>query len=169
MIWDIVGATGEWVGAIAVVVTLYYLARQIRLSNLQAQAAARYSFLEAYGQAATAISASTQASSVYRRGLMNELDDDDEEMQFIVLLGQFMNTWSVMFDLHEEGQLPPNQWYLVNEDILSAFSTPGGRVFWDKIGRKNVHASFVQHVDELLGSGTVTYSMLPEDVYQRNA
>ena len=30
MNWDLIGATGEWAGAIVVVATLFYLARQIR-------------------------------------------------------------------------------------------------------------------------------------------
>ena len=33
MNWEIIGATGEWAGAVAVVVTLVYLARQIRLNT----------------------------------------------------------------------------------------------------------------------------------------
>ena len=156
MNWEIVGATGEWAGAIVVVATLFYLARQIHLSNLQTRASARYSFLEAYGQAATAISETKEASSVYRRGLSNLLDDEDEEMQFIVLVGQFMNTWSVMFDLHQEGQLPENQWHLVNADILSTFSTPGGGIFWRRIGRENVHKSFADYVDALLDGDETT-------------
>ncbi len=165
MNWEIVGATGEWAGAFVVVITLFYLGRQIHLSNLQTRASARYSFLEAYGQAATAISETKEASAVYRKGLSNELSDADEEMQFIVLIGQFMNTWSVMFDLHLEGQLPDNQWHLVNTDILSVFSTPGGQIFWAKIGRENVHQEFAKYVDALLESGQSTYSMLPKDVY----
>ena len=165
MNWEIVSATGEWAGAVAVVASLIYLALQIRLSNQQSQASARYSFLDAYGQAATAISETKESASVYRRGLTGELHDDDEKMQFIVLVGQFMNTWSVMYDLYEEGQLPRNQWTLVRADIHAAFVTTGGKVFWEKIGRLNVHDSFASYVDELLESGKPSYSLLPRDVY----
>ena len=168
MNWQIIASTGEWAGAIAVVATLFYLARQIRLSNLQTQASARYSFLDAYGPAVTAISETKASASVYRRGLMNQLDDEDEEMQFILQLGQFANTWSVMFDLYQEGQLPQNQWTLVSADILSAFSTPGGFIYWNKIGRANVHDEFAEYVEEVLSSMQSTYSMLPEDVYERS-
>jgi len=35
MNWEIVGATGDWAGAIMVVVTLFYLARQIKLNARQ--------------------------------------------------------------------------------------------------------------------------------------
>ena len=161
MNWEIVSATGEWAGAIAVVASLLYLARQIRLSNQQSQASARYSFLEAYGQANTAISGTKQTASLFRRGLSDELKDDDEKMQFIVMLGQFLNTWSVMYDLHEEGQLPRNQWELVSSDLHAAFGTVGGGKFWNEIGRPNVHSNFASYVDNLLENEEPVYEILP--------
>ena len=44
MIWEMIGAIGEWIAAIAVIASLLYLARQIKLANLQSEAVARYSF-----------------------------------------------------------------------------------------------------------------------------
>ena len=35
MNWEIIGATGDWAGAFMVVVTLFYLARQIKLNAKQ--------------------------------------------------------------------------------------------------------------------------------------
>ena len=55
MTWEMIGATGEWAAAIAVVASLLYLARQIKLANQQSKGAARYSFLSAYGLANAAI------------------------------------------------------------------------------------------------------------------
>lgn len=46
---EFVTAAADAVAAIAVVVSLVYLGRQIHISNVQSQAAARYSFLDAYG------------------------------------------------------------------------------------------------------------------------
>ena len=166
MNWEIVSATGEWAGAIAVVASLLYLARQISLSNRQSQASARYSFLEDYGQANSAISGTKESASVFRRGLLGELTDDDEKMQFTVLLGQFLNTWSVMYDLHEEGQLPGNQWALVSSDIHACFATTGGRKFWEESGKLNVHSDFANYVDNLLGSQEPSYAILPADTSQ---
>lgn len=167
MNWEIVSATGEWAGAIAVVASLLYLARQIKLSNQQSQASARYSFLEAYGQANTAISGTKDSASIFRRGLLDELKDDDEKMQFTVLIGQFLNTWSVMYDLHEEGQLPRNQWELVSSDIHAAFGTVGGKQFWVGVGKLNVHSSFASYVDDLLKSREPSYSILPGDTNEQ--
>ena len=35
MNWEVIGATGEWAGAIAVVATLFYLSRQIKIASNQ--------------------------------------------------------------------------------------------------------------------------------------
>ena len=64
MNWDELGAIGEIVGAVAVVVTLLYVARQIHQANAQTQAQARYSFVEAYGHMNTSISGSKAVASI---------------------------------------------------------------------------------------------------------
>ena len=46
---EFVTAAADSIAAIAVVVSLVYLGRQIHISNIQSKAAARYSFLDAYG------------------------------------------------------------------------------------------------------------------------
>lgn len=159
MNWDIIAATGEWAGAIAVVASLLYLGRQIHLANLQFRSAARYSFLDAYGTANATISHSRDAAGVFRRGMDGEDLDPDERMQFTVQVGQFLNTWSVMYDLHNEGQLPENQWEIVRTDILALFTSPGGRWFWDAIGKANVTSTFRDWINTLIESETATYSM----------
>lgn len=44
---DAIGAIGEVVGAVAVVITLLYVARRIHQANAQTRASARYSFNDA--------------------------------------------------------------------------------------------------------------------------
>ena len=41
MNWEVVGSTGEWAGAIAVVITLFYLARQMKDATAVARSSAR--------------------------------------------------------------------------------------------------------------------------------
>ena len=163
MNWEIIGATGEWAGAIAVVASLLYLARQIHHSTKQAKAAARYSFLAAYGESNANIFQSKEASSVYRRGLEGEITDPDEAMQFTIMLAQFINTWNVLYDLHEEDELPENQWELVSKDIHAVYSTPGGRTFWEETGKPAMNQSFVNAVEKILASGDAPYTFVPEN------
>jgi len=159
MNWDAIGAIGEVIGAVAVVVTLLYVARQIHQANAQTQARARYSFIDAYGRMNSSITESKEVASIFRRGLNGEEFDEDEHIQFFALLGQFLNTWSVLFDLHEDGLLPENQWAMVRLDIITMLSEPGGRKFWDKHGKLGVHEAFRNAVEEVLASGESSYQM----------
>ncbi len=160
MNWDALGAVGEIVGAVAVVITLLYLARQIHQANAQTQAQARYSFVEAYGHMNASITANKGVASVFRRGIKGLELDEDEYIQFFALLGQFLNTWSVLYDLHATDMLPENQWSMVRKDIITMMSEPGGRDFWERVGRLGVHEDFRDAVDEALTSGDETYEMV---------
>ena len=159
MNWDAIGAIGELIGAVAVVVTLIYVARQIHQANAQTQAAARYSFIEAYGEMNTSITNNKEVASIFRRGFSGEPLDDGEHYQFFAPGRQFLNTWSVLFDLHEDGLLPENQWTMVRLDIITMISEPGGREFWNKYGRQAVHEAFRDAIDDVLASGETSYSM----------
>ena len=156
MNWEIIGATGEWAGALAVVASLIYLASQVRISNKQSQSAARYSFLDSYGQLHASLIESKHASSVYRRGLSAEGLDPDEELQFLFILGQWINTWSVMYELHKEGQLPEGQWFIARADLLSTLSTKGGREYWERLGALGTQPEFATMVNSLLSANEET-------------
>jgi len=150
MNWEIIGATGEWAGALAVVASLIYLASQIRISNRQTQSSARFSFLNSYGQMSASIIENKHSASVFRRGLSAEDLDPDEELQFLFLLGQWINTWSVMYELHREGQLPAGQWFIARADLLSTLTTVGGREYWNRLGVLGTQPEFFNMVEVLL-------------------
>ena len=160
MNWDAIGAIGEVVGAVAVVVTLLYVARQIHQANAQTQARARYSFIDAYGRMNSSITESKEVASIFRRGLAGEEFDLDEHIQFFALLGQFLNTWSVLFDLYEDGLLPENQWSMVRKDIITMLSEPGGKKFWNNHGQHGVHEAFRNAVNDVLESDETSYQMV---------
>lgn len=160
MNWDALGAIGELIGAVAVVVTLLYVGRQIHQANVQAQASARYSFIEAYGHMNSSITENKDVASVFRRGLKGHELGEDESIQFFALLGQFLNTWSALFDLHVDGMLPENQWTMVRLDIITMLSEPGGKEFWEQVGQFGVHQAFRDAVNETLASDEESYKML---------
>ena len=50
MNWDAIGAVGETLGAVAVFVSLIYLASQIRAQNKEARIASGHEIIEAFRQ-----------------------------------------------------------------------------------------------------------------------
>ena len=159
MNWDALGAIGELVGAVAVVVTLLYVGRQIHQANTQTQASARYSFINAYGKMNASITENKDVASVFRRGMDGGHLDEDEALQFFALLGQFLNTWATMSDLHDNDLLPANQWTMVRMDIATMLNTPGGKKFWDEHGQFGVHKDFRNVVAKILSEDEAPYSM----------
>jgi hypothetical protein len=104
------------------------------------------------------IASDKEVASIVRRGF-NGLDlDDDDHYQFFAIIGQFLNTWSTLYDLHEEGQLPENQWTMVRKDIITWLTMPGGREFSDDHGKHGVHDAFRNAVDKMLASGEPSYT-----------
>ena len=87
-------------------------------------------------------------------------------MQFIVLTGQFFNTWAVMFDLYREGQLPESQWKVVTTDLKAILNTPGGLALWSDILVHNYDSGFVDFVNDVLSAGEGSYDIRTGGVAQ---
>lgn len=150
----------EIIAAIAVVPSLVYLVVQVRQSNAQGRATARYAFVQAMSDINLLVAQDKTTASVWRRGLESpDALDDDELMQFWMLMGQYANAWMVMYQLHQDGMLPENQWSVVRKDILGILSSSGGRAFW-KMGAKAFDRDFVHYVNALLESEEQPYDML---------
>jgi len=160
MNWEAVGAVAEILGAVAVVASLLYLGRQIHQANAQSQAGARYSFIDAYGQLNLTVAGNKELASVFRRGMQGLDLDEDEAIQYFAFLGQFLNTRSVLFDLHIERQLPDTQWTNIRKDIITLLSSSGGRSFWEDVGKLGVHDDFRNEVEKILASEETSYKIV---------
>jgi hypothetical protein len=150
----------EIIGTVTVVISLVYLAVQVRHGIAQGQAEARYAFVQATSDINMTIAQDKQLASVWRRGLEDpESLDADETMQLWMLMGQYCNAWLVMHQLHEDGQLARNQWQVVRNDIAAILCSEGGRAFW-KIGRGAFDPGFMSFVDNMQAEGQQPYDML---------
>ena len=142
------------------VASLVYLGRQIHQANAQSQADARYSFLDSYGQMNLTVAEDKDLASVFRRGMKGLDLDEDEAIQYFAIMGQFINTWSVLFDLHVERHLPDTQWIVIRKDIITMLSTPGGWTFWDDVGTLGVHDDFRNEIEKILASEETSYKIV---------
>jgi hypothetical protein len=154
-------------GVALVVPTLLYLALQVHQNTAQLRATARYQFIEATGLMNTLTASDKATAAVFRRGLDNpDALDSDEQMQFMVFIGQFYTIYSVLFELHEEDLLPPTQWFAIRKDLLTLMASPGGRGIWEKFGRHGLSPKFVTFVEDLANSDEATYDLTTPQVHQ---
>ena len=143
---EAVGAVGETLGAIAVVVTLIYLASQLR----QNTKALRSSTYEAYANSGTAINDFMGRHAEEISAVLNDLDGYSnrvreglpptvQEVVFINYAHRMFNLMETTFLHHREGSLGDD----VFKGRVSGFGAvmrtqPGLGVVWDEAGGKEL-------------------------------
>ncbi len=130
MNWEVVGVMGEWVGSLAVVVTLFYLARQIHQQNINTSLQMQDSIIEGFNQANHLLASSKELSSLFIRGLWKpEALDDGEASQFQWIFRLYVNQYLKIYRLHQQGQLSDDDWLGHSAQGAYFMSTPGGKAF----------------------------------------
>ena len=94
MAWDAIGAIGEIIGAIAVVATLAYLARQVKTQNTSTEVMMYDSVIESFSTPVAMIAENVEVARIWRVGLSepNSLNDD-EAAQFSAVFRLFINNY----------------------------------------------------------------------------
>ncbi|MEQ9316208.1 MAG: hypothetical protein RLN72_10165 [Henriciella sp.] len=157
------------VAVVLVAPSILYLALQVRQNTQQLRATARFQWVEASGQFNALTAGSLQAASVFRRGWDNpDQLDDDERMQFLVHLGQFMQIYSTMYELHKEKLLPDTQWHNCRKDMISVMNAPGGLWVWETFGKQGLNSEFVAYMEGLKAVEEQSFDLTSEGMKRRN-
>jgi hypothetical protein len=150
----------EILGTATVVVSLIYLAIQVKQGNAHGRAGARYAFVQATSDINMTIAQNRELSGLWRRGLEKPGElNEDETMQLWMLIGQYCNAWLVMQQLHLDGMLARNQWFVVKNDVSAIMCSAGGRAFW-RVAGNAFDPHFRRFVDDILERGEQSYDML---------
>lgn len=131
MNWEAIGAFGEVGGAIAVVATLIYLARQIRDSAEATRIAAYHQAQEQLWSVGIAISSDPETIRVlagtYTGGFDSLKLEDRMRVEFA--LGTFYFGMESMLALYEKGHIEAELWQNVFENNFRLLGSPLGREY----------------------------------------
>ena len=106
MSWDAIGAIGEVVGAIAVVISLLYLASQIRTSNKTARQSANQELMGGISEWVDMISSSGEMADIWNRGNMNPNSlSNIESIRYSLLLAHNFAYWERVFFMGRSGEI----------------------------------------------------------------
>lgn len=152
MNWDAIGAIGEIVGAAAVVVTLGYLARQIRQSMAAAKTDSRQRVLDRYSDAVGNVLAPNVLEA-----MRNGLDDfstlsSKEQAAFTLAQSIFANNLLNAIRLRDEGTLDDETFSHISSGFVLGVNSPGGRTWWAN-SKAIFPRTLVDHVDRELTRG----------------
>jgi hypothetical protein len=130
MNWDALGAVGEIVGAFGVVVSLLYLASQIRAQNRESRVASVHEIIEAFRGAITSFQ-DPQRAEVYTTALdgFSELKPA-QRLQFISMVQGMLRVWEEAFYQHREDRLDDRTWKAMLAQYRDLMAADGFQKVW---------------------------------------
>ena len=142
------GNIGEFVGAVAVVVSLVYLAIQIRQNTQTVRATAYHNISAQWANHLQSIADNAELSSLYFRGLADSRSlDAQESVRFSLLMASQFGLLEDVFHQHILGTIE-DDWFKSRRRAISlVLSSPGGRSWW--VGNKHIFThKFAHFVEE---------------------
>lgn len=129
--WEAVGAVGETVGALAVVVTLIYLATQIRTQNRESRLAAVHELTEAF-RAAIMSFQDPNLAAIFVKAKTGFADlPEEERLQFIAMIHGVLRVWEDAYYQYRQDRLDERLWHAMVTQFSGYFSLPGVQRVWE--------------------------------------
>ncbi|MEO1888663.1 MAG: hypothetical protein ABGX33_01950 [Cycloclasticus sp.] len=148
MNWEAIGTILEGISAIGVIISLIYVATQLKAQNKQARLAAMHEMTASFREVSLIFSDKDLADVVMRGNKDFDSLSKGETLQMFGSISTFLRVWEEAFIRHEEGQLAERSWLPLSKHFQVLF---GGQVFqrvWS-VRKDQFDPSFVQFVDQL--------------------
>jgi hypothetical protein len=131
MTWEAISAISQALSAIAVVLTVVYLAAQIRKSRIATESLTYYLATAAGAQTAATIAASAETSCIYQTGLSSPSQlEEKESFRFALLLISQFRRYENLFFQHRSGLIDEEYWIAQRENMLWFFHRSGVQTWW---------------------------------------
>jgi hypothetical protein len=165
MNWEAIGAIGEVLGAAAVVVTLGYLAVQIRQNSQAVKNSAAQSLLsEANGSLRVAAAdPATARAVILGQTLFDELSEG-ERAQFITWMFAWMRTIEQAYFQYAKGYIDEEIWEGHRAHHRQLIQAPAIKIWWSH-RRYFFSQKFQKYMDEIAALGSDVIS--PTEAIQR--
>ncbi len=133
MNWEALGAIGEIVGAAGVVVTLGYLAIQIRQNTRSVRAAAFQEAIRDAAQSTDQLGRDPELSRIWFAGQRDfEALTGEERQRFAVYsTSVFRRYENIIYQAHHSA-LDPESWEGIRQQLRYALSQPGTVAWWKR-------------------------------------
>ena len=146
MNWEAIGAIGEILGALAVVLTLAYLATQVRQNSLGMKVSTKLEITRQFSDYTDLLLKHPDLADLNIRGLNGEELDESDARQFSIFLRKA--TWylaSMHFQFVKQS-LSDDEWHQSRTLIKRYCSWPGFRDWWQS-EREDYSAEFVDYIE----------------------
>ncbi len=146
MNWEAIGAIGEVLGAAGVIITLAYLAVQMRQSNRLAKRAAVQGVLASRAEMNRFIASDPVLNDLVWKGMESPDDLDEREWtRFKAVFSTAIRHYEAIFLDNQEGLLPPGVWRSQESSMKRVLSMPGAQRLLREL-ESDFDEAFVRHV-----------------------
>ncbi|MEH6637297.1 MAG: hypothetical protein V7700_17385 [Halioglobus sp.] len=148
MNWEIGAAVAEIVGAVAVVISLIYLALQIRAQTNQSRLAAQHEVSNGIREVSL-LFATEDISDIFVRGNKDfDSMSDAELVRLIVAITNLFRVWEEAFAEARDGHLEAANWDALSGDYSQLMGAPSFTRVWE-LRKQNYYPEFQIYVDSL--------------------
>ena len=159
MNWNAIGALSEILAAIGVVVSLVYLAMQIRMSRAENRSASIDRLVELWGTYVGALADNPQLAVIVAKGLHDYGQlEVAERAQVSAHLSRIMRVSEAIFMHYRDDTIDPELWTGINSSLDDISNMPLVSQWWPT-RRHWFGETFSNHIDSLIQNGK------PTDVY----
>jgi len=147
MSWDAIGAVGEIVGALGVILSLIYLASQIRTQNRESRLAAATEWTNQWNEFSVSFAEHPVLSEIWMKGLKDLSSLSPSELvQFSSQAGRFFRVAEGLHDQYTQGRLEAKTWRGLARTLEDLAGLPGVKTWWPTRSRwySDDFQSFVQ-------------------------
>jgi len=147
--WEAISAIGQIVGAIAVVISLIYVAREVRSSAHATQLASRHSMEDIFIRWSQQLADNQNLRELYYRGLHDfESLEGADLVGFGILIQGLFRLWEEAYYRHLEGHLDARVWYGWEAAMNDLNGYPGVQGWW-RLRSHWFHEDFAKHINQL--------------------
>ena len=146
--WEAIGAIGEIVGALAVVISLLYLAAQIRTQNLESRIAAVHEINQSMINLVSQLQDPVKADLIIEAMSDWESCSASKRLRFIGYFIPVVRIYEDAFFQWKQGRLDKQTWETMLTQFTDFFSTEGAQHCW-LLRRHQFRTDFVQYIDAL--------------------
>jgi hypothetical protein len=160
MSWDAIGALAELAGALGVILSLAYLAVQIRQNTKQMENSARAARGAAYQDALSnyqshliPIALDAELTDIFLRGMKDyELLDEADAFRFNWLMGGYLTNLDNIFYQHQDGVVSADRWQSVQSQLRWFVEFPGFITWWTGFDKSTLSEDFITVIHAELGT-----------------
>lgn len=163
MDFDVLGNLGDFIGGIAVVVTLIYLAVQVRQNSHHVEASVRQARAQAIREGmsadyAIAVAQDEKLMALYLKGLLDfDALDELERARFSFLLGHMFGQIESNLLMYQEGFMSEERSEAQRHHLRVHIAAPGVRTWWKQYSfyfTPTFHAIVNEEIKSTEGSRT---------------